>query len=138
MNDAELVRRFEKCTLPSEDFNHRNHVRLAWIYLQNYELLPALARFSENLKKFAASLGASNLYHETITFAYLFLIHERIQQSAEQQNWEEFAAANQDLFVKRKYGILTEYYRVEMLASDFAKGVFVLPDKALSSGRSVE
>lgn len=131
MNDAELVRRFEDCTLAGADFNHRNHIRLAWIYLQSYDLLNALAIFSENLKRFAASLGAANLYHETITFAYFFLIHERIKQSAERQTWEEFAASNTDLFARRKYGILTEYYRAETLASDFAGKVFVLPDKAI-------
>ena len=139
MNDAELVRRFENCTLPGADFNHRNHARLAWIYLRDYELLPALNRFSENLKKFAASLGAADLYHETVTFAYLFLIHERIKRcGAEQKNWEEFAAANHDLFVRRKYGILTEYYSVEMLASDFARSVFVLPDKTIGLGQNAE
>lgn len=130
MKDADLVRQFEDCTLPSKDFNHRNHARLAWICLQDHGLLQALKLFPENLKNFAASLGAANLYHETVTFAYLFLIHERIKRSSiGQENWEEFAVANDDLFVRRTYGILTNYYRAETLASDFAKNVFVLPDK---------
>ena len=32
--------------------------------------------FRKNLKKFAASLGKANLYHEMMRFAYFFLIHE--------------------------------------------------------------
>lgn len=130
MNDNELVRKFEDCTLPAADFNHRNHVRLVWIYLREAEPLDALALFSRNLKKFAASLGKANLYHETITFAYFFLIHERIRQSETPQTWESFAAANPDLLTGQS-GILSKYYRKETIGSDFAKKVFVLPDKLI-------
>ena len=133
MNDNQLVEKFENCTLSGADFNHRNHIRLAWIYLHEYELLDALPKFSENLKKFAASLGAANLYHETITFAYFLLINERIRQSEKaSQTWEDFVAANADLFI-RKNGILAKYYKSETLASDFSKKVFVLPDKIRDS-----
>ncbi len=127
MNDNELVEKFENCILAGADLNHRNHVRLAWLYLQRFKPLEALAHFSENLKKFAAAHGQANIYHETITFAYFFLIHERINQNEEPQSWEEFAAANPDLLTWQE-GILTKYYQAETLASDFARSVFVLPD----------
>ena len=137
MNDNELVEKFENCILSGKDFNHRNHVRLAWIYLHESKPLDALERFSENLKKFADSLGQPNLYHETITFAYLFLIHERIKRSKKQQTWEDFAVTNPDLFT-RQNGILTKYYRRETIASDFAKKVFVLPDKTSNLSDNAE
>lgn len=138
MDDNQLVEKFENCTLSVADFKHHNHIRLAWIYLNKYNLLDALARFSENLKKFAASLGKANLYHETIPFAYFFLIHEHIRQNKKAlQTWEDFAAANPDLFI-RGNEILTKYYRKETLASDFAKKVFVLPDKVRDSAGIVE
>ena len=63
LNDNELVEKFENCALAGADFNHRIHVRLAWIYLHEFKPLDALARFSENLKKYDGSLGKSNLYH---------------------------------------------------------------------------
>lgn len=130
MNDNELVEKFENCTLSGADFNHRNHVRLAWTYLQRFKHLEALARFSENLKKFAASLDKANLYHETITYAFFFLIRERISQNENSplETWEDFAATNPDILIWQN-GILTEYYRTETLASDFARKVFILPDK---------
>lgn len=130
MNDNELVEKFENCTLSGKDFNHRNHVRLAWVYLHESKPLDALARFSENLKKFAAAHGQANLYHETITFAYFFLIYERIERSEEPQTWEEFAASNSDLLTRQKE-VLPQYYRAETIASDFAKKVFVLPDNII-------
>lgn len=132
MNDNELAEKFENCTLAGADFTHRNHVRLTWIYLHKFKPLDALERFSENLKKFAASLGKANLYHETMTFAYFFLIHERIRRGEEPQTWEEFAAANPDLLT-RQNGILTKYYHSRTIASDFARNFFVLPDKIINS-----
>ena len=138
MTDNELALKFEECTLSGKDFNHRNHVRLAWIYLHESETpLDALARFSDNLKRFAASLGKANLYHETMTFAYFFLIHERIRRGEESQTWEAFAAANPDLLTGQK-GILTKYYHSETIASDFARNVFVLPDKIMGSSYNAE
>jgi hypothetical protein len=123
VRDRELVQAFEDCTLPSEQFPHRAHVRLAWLYLREGPLLEALPRFAEGLKRYAASLGAATKYHETVTWAYLFLIHERMART-ECATFEEFASANDDLF----NGILDQYYRKETLASDLARRTFVMPD----------
>ena len=43
--------------------------------------LDALARFTAGLQRFATFHGHPGLYHETITWAYLFLIHERMADS---------------------------------------------------------
>ena len=128
MND--LIRRFEDGTLPASDFHHRDHVRLAWLYLDEEPPLSALARFAEGLKRFAFRNGAEGLYHETITWAYLFLIHERKAQAETGETWEEFAARNPDLLTW-KPSVLDGYYRPETLASDLARRVFVMPDRIL-------
>lgn len=124
MDDRQLVSAFESCTLPGSEFTHRNHVRIAWIYLTEAPLLEAITRFRNSLQRFAASLGASAKYHETITFAFVFLIHERMQREPI-ETFDEFAAANGDLFGP----VLERYYRVETLASDLAKRTFVMPDR---------
>jgi hypothetical protein len=123
MTDADFVAAFEACTLPGSEFTHRQHVRLAWIYLSEEPLLPALARFIDSLKRYAGSLGATTKYHETITYAFLFLIHERMARQPA-ATFDEFADANPDLFE----AILKRYYRPETLASDLARTVFVMPD----------
>jgi hypothetical protein len=127
MTDQELLEQFEDGTLPSECFHHREHVRVAFLYLTKYPVLDALQAFSRALRKFAEVRGKSQLYHETITWAHIFLIRERMARAGKSQNWEEFAARNPDLLVW-KGGILTRFYRPETLASDLARGVFVLPD----------
>ena len=87
-----------------------------------------LARFSSALARFATAQGKPNLYHETITWAFLLLIRERIARSNRLQTWAEFSAANRDL-LRWEDSILKKYYRPETLASALAKSVFLFPDK---------
>ena len=121
MNDREFVEALEACTLPSELFDHREHVRLAWLYLREQPLLEALPRFISSLKRYAGSLGASGKYHETITYAFMFLIHERMQRN-QAKTFDDFADANSDLLGP----ILQRYYRSETLASDLGVNTAVL------------
>ena len=74
MTDQELREQFERGTLPNESFRHREHVRMAFLYLTEYPALRALQMFSEALQKFAVAHGKPQLYHETITWAYILLI----------------------------------------------------------------
>lgn len=131
MTDTEFIKAFESCTFPPTAFHHRDHVRLAWIYLREWPLVEALARFTASIKRFAAHNGAAGLYHETITFAFLFLIHERMQRS-EAATFEAFAAESPELFAW-KPSILDRYYRPETLQSELARRTFVMPDQAGSS-----
>jgi hypothetical protein len=126
MTDAEFLRSFEDGTLPSSAFHHRDHVRLAWLYLRRLPAPEALARFTDGLKRFAAAKGKPGLYHETITWAYLLLIHERMARS-EADTWEEFAGLNDDLLVWNP-SVLDRYYEKETLGSELARRVFVLPE----------
>jgi hypothetical protein len=130
MEDRDFVAAFEACTLPNEAFHHQDHVRLAWLYLKDLPPAVALARFTEGLKRFAGAHGKPGLYHETITWAYLLLIRERMARAAEGDiggSFAEFAAANPDLLTW-KPSILARYYRAETLESELARRVFVLPD----------
>jgi hypothetical protein len=127
MTDQELIDQFENCTLPDECFHHREHVRVAFLYLTRYSVLDALQIFSKTLRRFAEARGKPQLYHETITWAYVFLIRERMAKAGKNQSWDEFASSNPDLLVW-KDGILTRYYRPETLTSNLAQTVFVLPD----------
>jgi hypothetical protein len=131
LNDEDFIEQFETCALPAEAFHHQDHVRLAWLYLRRYPLIDALVRFSEGLKRFAIANGKANLYHETITLAYVFLIQERLKRCGIEQSWQAFAEANADL-LDWQNRIQKTYYSEETLRSDFARTVFVLPDKFTS------
>src|SRR5690242_18974072 len=116
MTDEEFVEQFENCAYPAELFTHSQHVKLAWLYLRMYEPVVALKICVQSLIRFAASLGKTNLYLETITWAYIFLIHERMAAS-EDANWEEFARVYIDLLDCMEH-ILKFYYSDETLQSE--------------------
>lgn len=124
----DLVERFEACTLPAEEFDHRAHVRVAWSYLRRRETLDAVRRFAASLRRFAAHHGAHGLYHETITWAFLFLIRERMSPDERPgETWNDFEAAHPELFASPS--ILGRYYDPETLASERARRIFVMPDR---------
>jgi|SRR5579864_7785660 len=127
MTNREIIDCFETDSLPGA-FHHADHVRLAYAYLSEYPVLQALERFAGALKRYAAARGKANLYNETITHAYFFLIRERMARSRD-TDWDEFARRNSDLLVW-KDGILSRYYNETTLKSDLARTVFVFPDKS--------
>jgi hypothetical protein len=129
MTNEQIIHCFETNAIPEHSFHHADHVRLAFAYLAIYPPLQALENFSAALKRFAAARGKSQLYHETITHAYFFLIRERMARCST-ANWDEFADQNSDLLIW-KNGILTRYYHESTLQSDLARTVFVFPDKVL-------
>jgi hypothetical protein len=123
VNDAALVAAFESTEL--EPFSHVEHVRVAWWYLRTLPLADALARCSTGIRRFAAARGATEKYHETITVAFMLLITERVN-AAPALSWDEFAAANRDLFSR---SLLSHHYSEELLNSDRARRAFVMPDR---------
>jgi hypothetical protein len=129
MKNEELIRRFEADALPADGFHHADHVQLAFAYLCEYAPLEALAKFTAELKRFATARGKAQLYNETITHAYFFLIRERMARFPGCE-WDEFADRNPDLLTW-KDGILGRYYRESTLQSELARAVFVFPDKVL-------
>jgi hypothetical protein len=129
MTEHDLIAQFENDSLPPGWFHHADHARMAFTYLRQYPVLEALERFSTALQRFAKAHGKTNLYHVTITWAYMFLIHEQIARAGQTQSWEEFAQANPDLLTS-KNGILKRYYAEETLQSDLAKRVFIFPDRS--------
>jgi hypothetical protein len=122
----ELLERFVDTTLPADQFHHEQHVQVAWMFVREYGMPAALAEFTAAIKRFADAKGATGLYHETITWAFLLLVAER-QARTPAGTWAEFAAANPDLLTW-KPSILNRYYSKELLASELAKRAFLMPD----------
>jgi hypothetical protein len=127
-SDDALIRQFEDCSLPLDRFRHSVHIQIAFLYLCKYSVLDVLGRFPAALARYAEAHGKTGLYHETITWAYILLIHERIRRAGHGQSWEEFATGNADLMTWSGT-ILMQYYRDETLHSELARKIFLFPDK---------
>jgi hypothetical protein len=124
-SDAELLAGFERGGLAR--FGHGEHLRVAFLFLQaKGDLAEAALSFRRSLRRLAAAQGKPQLFHETITWAYLVLVNARMRRSAAATS-EEFLAENPDLLSHRE-GLLSRYYDVEAItASSEARAVFVLP-----------
>lgn len=128
MTEHEWMEQFENGTMPPGAFHHPEHVKMAFLYLRRYPPLEALGRFSAAVGRFAAGQGKPEFYNETITWAFLLLIRERMARAKAEQTWAEFSAFNADLS-SWKDNILRKYYHSETLTSELAKRVFLFPDK---------
>ena len=136
-DDHALVQTFEAGNEPDGGFHHREHVRVAWYYLQQHPLPEALSRFATRLRAFAAARGKPNLYHETITVAYVLLINERLDGGAKTLPWEEFSAFHPELLAW-KPSLLDCYYSEETLKSERARRTYVMPEKVDSRQSTVD
>jgi hypothetical protein len=126
---TEELRAFEIGALDPAKFPHAEHIRLGYEMLARYPFGEAVMRFSRGLQSLAAKAGRPQLYHETITVAFLALINERRVRGGH-QTWSEFTRTNADLLDKR---CLEKWYNVEQLASDLARKTFCLPQTSSSA-----
>ncbi|MEY2504810.1 MAG: hypothetical protein QOG27_1090 [Verrucomicrobiota bacterium] len=124
-SDAELIA-LETGELDPGAFPHREHVRFGYGMLERYPFGEAVNRFSRGLRLLAVKAGRPEVYHETITIAFLALINERRARLGF-QNWDEFKATNGDLFDKH---CLERWYDAEQLGSDLARRTFCLPSRS--------
>jgi len=128
MSDEELMACFERRIQAQVEKGQPHVVLVVKGLVGQRAILEAIQRFSSRLVKFETAHGKPDRYHETITWAFLFLIRERMARAQKKQTWAEFAAENGDL-LDWENGILKEYYRDETLASGIARSMFILPDR---------
>lgn len=117
---------FESATLEPGRFNHEAHIQVGWRYLQEFDQLEAINRFTAAIKRLTQKLGVTDKYHETITWFYLLKIAERCAGITE-GDWNAFKTANPDLF-QWNPSIVQKYYSDALLWSEKARRRFVLPD----------
>ena len=129
--DELFLKAFEDCTLPSEQWKHRAHLKVAYLYLRAFPFEEALTKARRNIQRYnAATNTPENLergYHETMTVAWLRLVNVALDQSG--------PAASADVFLERETQLLNSkalrfFYSRARLISWQAKAEFVEPDLA--------
>jgi hypothetical protein len=130
MNDDEFLAAFEACTL--EEFHHRDHIKVAYLYLRRSSLDEAIAKVRTGLQALALAWGApvDNLekgFHETITQAWVRLVHLRLNECGVVESADAFCDRQPQLMQKTR---LELFYSRERLMTWEAKRTFVEPDLA--------
>jgi len=126
--DRAFVEAFEACAIAPPAFHHREHVRLAYIYLclADGGVGEAHARLRASLRAFIRHNGVDPAkYHETLTQAWMLAVDHFMTRSAPAASSDDFIDANPRLL---DTGIMLTHYSKDTLFSDEARHKFVEPD----------
>ena len=126
LSDSEFIRAFEGCTLPGERFHHREHIRLAWLYLRAEAPDAAERRMEEGIRRYAAHLGASQKYHHTITLFWMRAVASALGEGPRHPSFDAFMAAHPELLDK---ALVERHFSPPLLESAAARSGWVEPDR---------
>lgn len=125
--DRDFRRAFEAGEVAAADFDHRAHVRLAYVYLCEGSAEEAHERMKAALLGFLDHLGADrSKYHETVTRAWVMAVQHFMRVTpARCRSADEFIERNPVLLDSK---IMLSHYSAEVLFSPAARAEFVEPD----------
>lgn len=124
MTDADFLARFLAADLQAADFNHRGHLRAAWLVLRAQPLEQAVSTVCDGILRLATRLGAPQKYHRTITEALVrWMAAQPLGTS-----FDAYADAHPQL-LNDAWGLLLTYYSEPALSSAAARAGFVTPDR---------
>lgn len=118
---------FEAGRIGPDAFRHREHLRLAYIYLCELPVEDARSRMKTALLDFLARSGVDpQKYHETLTGAWLLAVGHFMHKDMPRDSAEAFIDANPALLDTR---IMQTHYSDERLYSEQARVGFLEPDR---------
>ncbi len=127
MTDDELKAAFQSSTLPSADWTHRAHLRVAWLFLREHDLDEAHLLMRVGIIRLNAAHGLIETrergYHETLTRFWLVLVRSLMQAPASDS--EAFVDASSEHLAK---DAALRHYSRERILGLRARTVFVEPD----------
>jgi hypothetical protein len=129
MSDDDFVNAFENASLDA--LPHRDHVRLACLYLERFAEREALERLVDGLRRFAAAKGTADKFHYTMTRAWLELIVASRRSHPQAADADALIDACPSLATSRA---LARYYSEGVLSSAAARADWVPPDLMRISG----
>lgn len=140
-SDAEFIAAFEAQKWPLERWHHRDHIRLAYLYLRAHPFEEAAAKLRSGIKAHNAAHGIPDGptmgYHETMTIAWLRLVEAMLIEYGPPPDGtgEAFCDAHPELSQKQT---LRLFYSKDRFLSPEAKATFIEPDLAsLPKARNV-
>ena len=129
--DEAFLKAFEDCALPFEQWRHRAHLKVAYLYLREMPFNSALEKIRANIRRYNAATNTPESlergYHETMTVAWLRLVDFTLRECGPAASADEFLEAQEQLLNRRA---LLFFYSRDRLISWQAKAEFVEPDLA--------
>ena len=126
IEDQNFRSEFEACKFPPAEFNHRAHIRLAYVYLSAYDTDTAHQKMRSALLSFLEYHGVDlSKYHETITRAWIMAVRHFMEKTPDSESSDIFIEKNPGMLDKK---IMMTHYSADVLFSDEARAKFVQPD----------
>jgi len=130
-DDDAFLQHFEAQTILRADWNHRSHLRIAYIYLTRLPFATALNKMRVGVRAYNAANGIEDTptsgYHETMTCAFMHLVYSTLCQYGASESSSQFLDEHSQLNSKR---ILLLFYSLNRIMSAEAKACFIEPDLA--------
>ena len=123
--EAELAAMLAEITGPSEQFQHREHIHLAFLAVRRYGMPEATTRICEWIQRIAAYERAPQKYHHTVSRAWVEIVAHHVDAEPDCADFDTFAVRHPALLDKR---LLTRHYRSSTLAASPARRGWVEPD----------
>lgn len=124
--DQQFRAAFEAGGYAPADFDHRAHVRLAYVYLASNDVERATERMRAAILNFLkVHRIAPTKYHETLTRAWILAVYHFMHRTSGARSADEFIRREPMLLDSR---IMLTHYSAERLFSDRARAAFVEPD----------
>jgi hypothetical protein len=126
-SDMEFLMAFEAGAYAPADFNHRAHVRLAYVYLATNDVERATTLMRAAIVSFLRHHGvAPTKYHETLTQAWILAVFHFMHRTPSALSADDFIRQTPLLLDSR---IMLTHYSAERLFSPQARAAFVQPDR---------
>ncbi|WP_318308323.1 hypothetical protein [Flagellimonas crocea] len=126
MDDAHFIRAFEAGKFQPKAFNHRAHIKLAWIYLNLFDEETTISKTCGAIKNFDKLHGDGSKYHHTLTVAAVKVVHH-FKQKSMATTFDDFVAENPKLIASFKE-LLFQHYGESLLADPRGKTAYLEPD----------
>ncbi len=125
--DRDFRQRFEAGEIAPEHFDHRAHVRLAYVYVTELGTDGAHLAMRNSLLAFLERNGVeTSKYHETITRAWILAIRHFMERTPGATSADDLIERNPELLDSK---IMLSHYSVEALFGEEARAQFREPDK---------
>jgi hypothetical protein len=125
-SDEDFLADFLAARLDKSNFNHRGHLRAAWLLLQRLPLDRAVDQACSGIQRLAAALGAADKFHRTRTEALVRLM--ALAGAADRTlSWDDFLQ-RQPLLLRDARALLARHYSPAVLDAPGARLHFAAPD----------
>ncbi|MEX2179593.1 MAG: hypothetical protein WD801_12835 [Gemmatimonadaceae bacterium] len=126
-DDRLFVAQLEASTLAPPQFDHRAHVRAAYVYLAESDPETATTRMRAALLAFLQHHGIpASKYHATITQAWILAVRHFMALTPDADSADAFLEVNPQLLDSK---IMLSHYSASLLFSAEARAEFMEPDQ---------